>query len=385
MSTDDIRRRPPPPIEDNPIRKQLKKAEDNARDVYERRSNSLIICGPPGIGKTTQIRAIAREYSQPVTAVSPDSKLGLVQIFRENRGAGKVIVIDDYDSLWKDPDQLVTLKRALDTQGERWLSHDVKGKSRIPAFRVECGVIFLSNHNFHDQKDFPKALWATHIEPMLDRAWITALSYDPYDCYCYTGWVATERQMLRRLWQPSPGNQRRYISLAESEDVLRHFCDYAPFYPNLTPRVLEKVAMKHIGRPKEQWLELCTDLLAKEPRWELPSDRPLYQPVRCASTLTAEEWTRANTDRGKRNEQHRQADQRRAEKRAARRKQLDIWQMLQTSRVFSRDDITAAYRKAAPAVHPDSGGTHEQFVRLGQVRDQLLARIKRLPRWRQAA
>jgi ATPase family associated with various cellular activities (AAA) len=238
MNTDDTRRRPPP-IDDNPIGKQLRKAEDNARDVYERRSNSLIICGPPGIGKTTMVRTLGIEYGQPVKAVSPDSKLGLVQIFRENREAGKVIVIDDYDGLWKDIDQLVTLKRALDTQGERWLSHDVNGRTKIPPFKVDCGVIFLSNHNFLDPKDFAPPLWKTHIEPILDRAWITALSYDPYDCYCYTGWVATEQQMLRRLWQPL-GKQRRYISLAESEDVLRHFCDYAPYYPNLTPRILKK-------------------------------------------------------------------------------------------------------------------------------------------------
>jgi hypothetical protein len=309
MSPDDTPRRPPPPIEDNPIWKQLKKAEHNARDVYEKRSNSLIICGPPGIGKTTMVRALAEEYGQAVTAVSPDSKLGLVQVFRENREPGTVIVIDDYDGLWKDLDQLVTLKRALDTQDERWLSHDVNGRNRIPPFRVECGVIFLSNHNFLDPEHFAPRLWATYIEPMLDRAWITALSFDPYDCYCYTGWLATEQQMLRRLWQSSPGKQRRYISLVESEDVLQHFCDYAPYYPSLSPRVLEKVAKKHIERSKEQWLDLCTDLLTKEPRWKLPPDRPLYRPVRRAPSLGR---ARANKEEG--NERRQRAGRRPAEK-----------------------------------------------------------------------
>jgi hypothetical protein len=79
------------------------------------------------------------------------------------------------------------------------------------------------------------------------------------------------------------------------------------------------------------------------------------------------------------------ANKRRAEKRASRRRKLDIWGMLETSRTFSVDDINAAFRQEAVAAHPDVGGSNDQFVRLVAARDELFRRTKRLPRWQAAA
>jgi hypothetical protein len=59
--------------------------------------------------------------------------------------------------------------------------------------------------------------------------------------------------------------------------------------------------------------------------------------------------------------------------------------MLKTSKVYSHDDIVVAFRKEALEAHPDSGGSHEQFIWLVNARDELLARIKQLPKWRHAA
>jgi hypothetical protein len=42
---------------------------------------------------------------------------------------------------------------------------------------------------------------------------------------------------------------------------------------------------------------------------------------------------------------------------------------------FTRDDIIAAFRREALKAHPDVGGTAEQFRKLVEARDRLLASI----------
>ena len=42
---------------------------------------------------------------------------------------------------------------------------------------------------------------------------------------------------------------------------------------------------------------------------------------------------------------------------------------------FTRDDIIAAFRRAAMKCHPDRGGTEQQFVKLVEARDRLLTSL----------
>jgi DnaJ domain len=42
---------------------------------------------------------------------------------------------------------------------------------------------------------------------------------------------------------------------------------------------------------------------------------------------------------------------------------------------FTEDDVQAAFRRAAKKVHPDVGGTAEQFRKLVEARDRLLASL----------
>ena len=75
----------PRPIEDNPIRRKLDLAEQIARAVYKKKFCSAIICGPPGIGKTTLLNNLAREYPGKFTPIRPASNPGLLEVLYEHR------------------------------------------------------------------------------------------------------------------------------------------------------------------------------------------------------------------------------------------------------------------------------------------------------------
>ena len=282
----------PRSIEDNPIRRQLDLAEQIARAVYEKRFCSAIICGPPGIGKSTLVNNLAREYPGKFTPIRPASNPGLLEVLHEHRHGG-VLIMDDVNAVWKHSDMLATLKIALDTQGTRTLRHDVKGRAnKIPKFDIDCGIIFLSNKDFGNPEDFGK-LWKADVEPLVRRNGtnLVNLGFDPLDIYEYTGHVATAGQMLKKLAWDVRGGQSQ-LSLIQSNEVLAHFAEYAVHYPDLTPRGLEMVAKWRIGTSRDDWLKVCDNMLAPTPQWPTLMRRklPLFQcvPVRTKPSATVE-------------------------------------------------------------------------------------------------
>jgi hypothetical protein len=51
---------------------------------------------------------------------------------------------------------------------------------------------------------------------------------------------------------------------------------------------------------------------------------------------------------------------------------------LPTNGKLGRDQVNAAFRRLAQKAHPDAGGSHEQFVRIGKAREVLLESISKL-------
>lgn len=61
----------------------------------------------------------------------------------------------------------------------------------------------------------------------------------------------------------------------------------------------------------------------------------------------------------------------------------NLWMDLQTAAItfglhpgFTRADVESAFRRLAPKMHPDAGGTHEAFQTLVSQRDLLLSQAR---------
>src|ERR1051325_7951897 len=182
-------------------------------DVYRGRQKALIFHGPPGIGKTMTAKGVAISEGYKWKPERPGTMLGLLEVLQRNAQGG-VLVLDDIDTLWDDPKSIDLLKAALDSSDPRYISHTVSPRSgSISRFRLNCGVIFLSNRDFNEPKQF-----RLDIEPIKNRSILCWLSFQPLDLYEYTGWLCTAGGMLRGLSVHENGRYH-YLSLRQANEV----------------------------------------------------------------------------------------------------------------------------------------------------------------------
>jgi DNA polymerase III delta prime subunit len=160
---------------------------------------SMIISGPPGLGKTWTINAILKRYDQDDTrtcSISGYSRpTGLIKALYEYRHTGCVLVFDDVDNIFFDEVGLSILKAIADTTKERrvsWLSEkplfDDNG-DRVPRhFDFNAAVIFVTNLDFEDliTKD---SKMSKHLEALMSRSFYLDMA------------IKTRRHYLLRIRQ----------------------------------------------------------------------------------------------------------------------------------------------------------------------------------------
>jgi len=140
--------------------------EDMAQAVKEGDVRSMIVVGPPGVGKSYGVQRKLEEASL-VDAVAGQTKyqvvkgamtaLGLYAKLYEFSESGCVLVFDDCDSVLMDDLSLNILKAALDTGRKRTIHWNADSRllfrEGIPnKFDFKGGVIFITNLKFENIK-----------------------------------------------------------------------------------------------------------------------------------------------------------------------------------------------------------------------------------------
>jgi hypothetical protein len=147
------------------INERFEFIENYVSMVAEQIQPSVILTGSGGIGKTFTVnkslkaegftdvsnlesfaegQALPRKHYRVVKGYS--SAKALYRLLFENKNS--ILVLDDCDSVFKDPDAANVLKSALDSSAERivcW-NAESRGDEDLPrSFRYTGGVIFISN------------------------------------------------------------------------------------------------------------------------------------------------------------------------------------------------------------------------------------------------
>ena len=143
---------------------------------------SLIISGPPGIGKTYTVIKVVENYINYIAPLMDEelthdicsgtmTPVNLYQRLYENRSPGSILILDDIDSVFDNERSLNLLKSALDLTPGKTIGYFSESPSLrrqgIPKeFMFYGSVIFLTNIDFKNEAKTLKP----HLDALLSRS-----------------------------------------------------------------------------------------------------------------------------------------------------------------------------------------------------------------------
>lgn len=145
------------------INERFKHLETFVDMTIERHTNSVIICGDAGLGKSYTVMERLdnhhleenEDYTVHKGYTTPK---GLYSMLYENRNG--IIVIDDMDSVFKDSVSLNLLKAALDSYSKRivtWNSMGFIDDGLPKTFEFTGQIIFITNKRMNDLDEAVKS------------------------------------------------------------------------------------------------------------------------------------------------------------------------------------------------------------------------------------
>lgn len=106
----------------------------------------LLVFGGPGVGKTFTIESELNEAGVPWRKYGGKvTPARVYQLLYRNRHADSVLVFDDCDSVWNNPDMMEMFKNALNSTGKREISWESNRTKVIEYWEPEAQEKFLKN------------------------------------------------------------------------------------------------------------------------------------------------------------------------------------------------------------------------------------------------
>jgi len=201
------------------LRKRFGMLEELVGAAKKGHIKALVISGKPGTGKSYGVEkrlskhnvlATLGDKEVPYTVIKGAlSPIGLYKALYKYREAGKVIALDDCDSVFEDVLMLNILKAALDSKDKRTICWNTESRvldrEGIPdKFTFEASIVFLTNLDFNNVKS---SKLKPHLDALLSRA------------HYYDTAIHTERDTLLRIKQVCADGMLKSFNLEESQQT----------------------------------------------------------------------------------------------------------------------------------------------------------------------
>jgi len=162
------------------IRQRYHTLERMADRIVEGHLPSLIVSGPPGLGKSYTVeQALEKSGKEHDVMSGTISAVGLYIALWEQRDGG-VVVLDDCDDVFRDETCLNILKAVLDSSEKRIVSyrkraHWMKEEDIPNSFEFNGSVVFCTNVDFELAIRKGSSM-AQHFQALIDRSLYLALT-----------------------------------------------------------------------------------------------------------------------------------------------------------------------------------------------------------------
>ncbi len=233
------------------IRRRYNTLERMAYQVAEGNLPSLIVSGPPGLGKSFTVEKVLEEVRGEATSEVVDeedfkpydiisgtiSAVGLY-IALWNQRDGGVVVLDDCDAAFHDETCLNLLKAVLDSSPKRWVSYRKKAQwmeeMNIPSsFAFEGSVVFCTNIDFETAIAKGSNLGA-HFSALIDRSLYLSLTMrTTEDFITRIRHVAIEDGML----------ERNGLDADQANEIMDYIVENASSFYSLSIRLAHQIAI----------------------------------------------------------------------------------------------------------------------------------------------
>ena len=242
------------------LRDRFEILDDMTRAVKAGKIRSMIVTGPPGVGKSYGVETVLAKHDVFANVANDQklkkyevvkgamSALGLYAKLFAYSDAKNILVFDDCDSVLLDDLSLNILKAALDSGSKRMIHWNTDSRllrqEGIPgSFEFKGGAIFITNIKFEHVRS--KKL-KDHLEALESRCHYLDLTID------------TEREKLLRIKQiVGDGMLDKYDMTAEEQAGLLEFINVNKGkLRELSLRMVLKLADLRVSFP-QRWQEVA--------------------------------------------------------------------------------------------------------------------------------
>jgi hypothetical protein len=247
------------------ILKRYSALERLTRKLVAFKMPSLIVSGPPGMGKSNEARTQLYEKF-PDGPKAPDtydeetgetsigslnydiitgsvSAVGLYQALWYTRNHG-VLVLDDADAVLRDEDALNILKGALDSHSKRWINWRKEARwlqdYGIPdRFEYNGHVMFLTNLDFEQMIEANNKL-SEHMRALMDRSQYLCLT------------LRSKQDFMIRIIQVAPAILGPMgIDEAGQTDIIEFIRENTGRFYTLSLRLVNQIGLCYAADPDD--------------------------------------------------------------------------------------------------------------------------------------
>lgn len=231
----------------------------------EGKHRAIMVSGAGGVGKTFTAERIIDHYVETkglkarIVKGGIVTPINLVKLLWDTREEGSVLLLDDADNAFSDPQSLALLKGALDSSDKRvisWMAESrvLKDEGISQTFEFKGTVIFITNIDMQAVIDAGRGSLVAHLQALVTRVHYLDLK------------LHSDRELVLWIEHMIVKNHilvsQKELTHNQEMEVLEWMLENRENLRSLSIRTALHVA-EYVTEYKDSWKQVATDLILR--------------------------------------------------------------------------------------------------------------------------